>query len=255
MLKSDSSRRRASSLLVAGTCVLSLAALLPVAALRAPAQQTGGMTGVVHDASGATVPKARVTVQLNRSDRKEFAVTGETGQFSLRPLPAGAYTVTVTKPGFALLRLDGIAVKPGESTEVHAVLNIGQIVESMEVRGDRPSLATPASPPPPAVSDAPGQQRIRVGGTVQQAKLDHIARPSYPPDCKAEGVEGTVVLRAVIGIDGSVLNLQQVNELVDKRLVAAATEAVKQWRYQPTILNGQPVEVITEIQVNFTLAN
>ncbi len=64
-----------------------------------------------------------------------------------------------------------------------------------------------------------------------------------------------MVLRAVIGTDGSVLNLQQVNELVDKRLVAAATEAVKQWRYKPTFLNGQPVEVITEVQVNFVLAN
>ena len=85
--------------------------------------------------------------------------------------------------------------------------------------------------------------------------MDYMARPSYPLDCKAEGVEGTVVLRAVIGTDGSVLNLQQVNELVDKRLVAAATEAVKQWRYQPTFLNGQPVEVITEVQVNFVLAN
>ena len=85
--------------------------------------------------------------------------------------------------------------------------------------------------------------------------MDYMAPPSYPPDCKAEGVEGTVALRAVIGTDGTVLNLQQVNELVDKRLVEAATEAVKRWRYKPTLLNGQPVEVITEIQVNFALAN
>ena len=49
------------------------------------------------------------------------------------------------------------------------------------------------------------------------------------------------------------LNLQPINELVDRRLVEAATEAVRQWRYQPTLLNGQPVEIITEIQVNFTL--
>jgi periplasmic protein TonB len=83
----------------------------------------------------------------------------------------------------------------------------------------------------------------------------NVVKPVYPPDCKAEGVEGTVLLRAVIGVEGNILNLQQVNQLVDQRLAAAATEAVLQWRYQPTWLNGTPVEVITEIQVNFALAN
>ena len=76
----------------------------------------------------------------------------------------------------------------------------------------------------------------------------------YPPDCKAEGIEGTVALRAAIGRDGSVLNLERINELVDARLVQAAMDAVKQWRYQPTLLNGQPVEVLTDIEVNFKLS-
>lgn len=58
----------------------------------------------------------------------------------------------------------------------------------------------------------------------------------------------------MIGRDGSVLDLQQVNQLVDPRLVAAAKDAVLQWRYQPTLLNGQPVEIVTEIQINFSLA-
>lgn len=80
-----------------------------------------------------------------------------------------------------------------------------------------------------------------------------MARPAYPPDCKAEGVEGTVALRATIGRDGGMLNLERINELVDARLAQAAMDAVRQWRYQPTLLNGQPVEVLTEVEVNFTL--
>jgi TonB family protein len=251
MLKPGSNRRKATPLLVVGTCALSLMALLPLAALRAPAQQAGGggITGVVIDASGATVPKARVTVMWRSSDRREFVLSGPAGQFTLQPVPEGNYTVTVAKPGFALLRLEGIVIRPGELVTVKTVLNLGQVRETMEIRGERPLGA--AQPPMPGAS---GPQRIPVGGSVQVSKLVRMARPAYPPDCKAEGVEGTVLLRAVIGTSGNVLNLQPINELVDKRLVEAATQAVNQWVYQPTLLNGDPVEIVTEIEVNFVLA-
>jgi protein TonB len=104
---------------------------------------------------------------------------------------------------------------------------------------------------PTATDIAP--TRIRVGGNVQQTKLESQIRPTYPPACKAEGVEGTVMLRAVISKEGTPLNLEPVNRLIDQRLVDASVEAVRQWRYKPTLLNGQPVEVVTEIQVNFVL--
>jgi TonB family protein len=236
--------------------MLSLMALLPLAALRAPAQQFGvsGITGVVIDASGATVPKARVTVVWQGSDRREFVVSGPAGQFTLQPVPEGNYTVTVAAPGFALLRLEGIVIRPGELVTVKPVLNLGQVKETMEVRGERPLGATQPQAPQPPTFGASGAQRIPVGGSVQGAKLVRMARPVYPPDCKAEGVEGTVLLRAVIGKDGNVLNLQPINELVDKRLVEGATQAVSQWIYQPTLLNGVPVEIVTEVEVNFVLA-
>ena len=89
---------------------------------------------------------------------------------------------------------------------------------------------------------------------MQATKLLASTRPVYPPDCKIAGVEGTVLLRAVISKDGSLLNLEAVNRLVDERLMTAAMDAVRTWRYQPTLLNGEPVEVVTEIQVNFRLA-
>ncbi len=247
LLKSGLSRRRATPVLVAGVSLLSLMVLLPLAALRAPAQQTGGMFGVVRDASGATVPNARVTVALQKTDRREFAVTGGIGEFSIQPLPEGAYNVTVAKPGFALLRLDGIVIAAGRMVEIQPVLNVGQVSESMEVRAQR------TSPPPPPTATTP--QRVSVGGSVQATKIAQMVRPSYPPDCKGEGVQGMVLLRGVIGRDGSVLDLQRINQLVDQRLADAAMEAVRQWRYEPTLLNGKPVEVITEIQVNFVLSN
>jgi hypothetical protein len=246
LLNAGLSRRRATVQMVAGVSLTLCLILVPLAAFQATPQGGSAIAGVVRDASGATVPKARVTVLLTGSERKEFVLAGEGGQFLFQPLPEGTYSVTVEKPGFARLRLDGIVVKGGGVAQVQPVLNVGQVSETVDIRAERPS-AEPTAPGEP--------QRLKTGGRVQASKLVNVVKPVYPPDCKAEGVEGTVLLRAVIGIEGNILNLQQVNQLVDQRLAAAATEAVLQWRYQPTWLNGTPVEVITEIQVNFALAN
>lgn len=273
MLKSGSSRRKATPLVVAGACLLSLIVLLPLAALQAPAQQTGGIVGVVRDGSGAIVPRAKVTVALTGTDRKEYATTDATGRFTLKPVPDGAYSVTVAASGFALYKLEGIEVKGGAPADLQVVLNIGATREALTISGGnagapRGGLApgaglppipplpgfTPPPPPPAAPGPPPIPQRILVGGNVQQARMITKVSPAYPLDCKAEGIEGTVALRATIGHDGGVLNLERINELVDTRLAQAAMDAVRQWRYQPTLLNGQPVEVITEIEVNFTLA-
>lgn len=95
--------------------------------------------------------------------------------------------------------------------------------------------------------------RIKVGGNVQSAMIIRRAVPVYPPEAKAARVQGEVHLAVVIGTDGTV---QQVIVLDGPaELVTAATDAVKQWVYKPTLLNGNPVQVETSITVNFTLAN
>ncbi len=271
MLKSGSSRRKATPLVVTGACLVSLIILLPLAALRAPAQQAGAIAGTVLDGSGAVVPGARVTVLLTGTDRKEFTSTNATGRFTLRPVPDGTYGVTVAASGFALYKLEGIQVKGGAPADIQVVLNIGTMAQALTVAGENtgaprgvvggvPGGMQPPVPPvpgvaPAAVSAPPAMpQRIRVGGNLQQARMVEMAKPVYPPDCKADGIEGTVALRATIGRDGGVLNLERINELVDARLAQAAMDAVRQWRYQPTLLNGHPGEVGTDIEVNFTLA-
>lgn len=95
--------------------------------------------------------------------------------------------------------------------------------------------------------------RIKIGGDAQASKLVNKVTPLYPADCKAERVEGIVLLDAVIGKEGSVMSLNPVNQLVDLRLRDAALNAVRLWQYKPTLLNGNPVEVTTQIEVNFTL--
>ena len=110
-----------------------------------------------------------------------------------------------------------------------------------------------APPPPPAPEAAPlPSGAIRVGGNVQSQKLINHVTPVYPAVAKNARVQGTVTLVAEIGADGSMQRLQVLNA-GSPLLVQAAMDAVRQWTYQPTLLNGNPVPVVTTIDVNFTL--
>ena len=112
-----------------------------------------------------------------------------------------------------------------------------------------------AAPPPPPVKEAPKPvtpKSIRVGGNVQAAKLIRQPKPTYPPLAKQARIQGTVRFNAVIGKDGTIQNLTLVSG--HPLLIPSAQEAVRQWVYQPTTLNGEPVEVVTTIDVNYTLS-
>ncbi|MGA8222385.1 MAG: energy transducer TonB [Candidatus Acidiferrales bacterium] len=102
-------------------------------------------------------------------------------------------------------------------------------------------------PPPPKAAPS----RIRVGGNVQAASLVHQMMPVYPPIAKTAHISGTVILHAIIGKDGTVQNLEYVSG--PPLLMKSAMDAVRQWRYKPTMLNGDPVEVDTTISVVFSL--
>jgi periplasmic protein TonB len=108
-----------------------------------------------------------------------------------------------------------------------------------------PGTGTPP-PPRPKV-----QRPIPVGGQVEAAKLIYGPKPLYPAIAKMARIQGTVRLRAVIAKDGTIRDLSLISG--SPMLVQAAEQAVSQWRYEPTLLNGVPVEVITEIDVDFTL--
>jgi protein TonB len=105
--------------------------------------------------------------------------------------------------------------------------------------------------PPPPPKEAP--KRIRVGGNVQQARLIARPTPAYPPLARQARIQGTVRLQAIIAKDGTVSQLEVLSG--HPLLVQSALDAVRQWRYQPTLLNGEPVEVVTTIDVVFTLSS
>jgi len=113
-------------------------------------------------------------------------------------------------------------------------------------------LGSVISSTPTAVPKAATPQRVRVSQGVSQGLLIHQVKPTYPPLARQARIQGTVVLQAVIGKDGNIQGLKVVSG--HPMLAPAALEAVKQWKYKPYYLNGEPVEVDTTINVNFTLA-
>ncbi len=116
---------------------------------------------------------------------------------------------------------------------------IGGIISSSSSLAAVPRLSQPA----------PAVQRVRVSQGVTKGLLIYRVEPAYPPLAKQARIQGVVVMTALIDKGGNVQNLQVVSG--HPLLAPAAIEAVKQWRYKPFLLNGQPVEVETTVTVNF----
>ena len=180
------------------------------------------------------------------------------------PPPPAAAIVKVVKPVARLIQAGKMmapTVIPKKVTiikEAELPPDVGAVGVSGGVAGGIPGGSTGgvlggiiggvgAGAPPPKATP----QRIRVGGQVQQANLINKVVPSYPPIAKSARIQGTVILHAVIAKDGTVQELTYVSG--PTLLVQSAMEAVRQWRYRPTLLNGEPVEVETTISVIFSL--
>lgn len=149
------------------------------------------------------------------------------------------------RPAAAIVDEPGAFLLAVGSGEVQADTSLG--VGSL---GTLPPPVTETKPPvPPPAETTP--KRITVGGSVQAARLIRQVTPVYPPLAKSARISGTVRLEAVIGPDGNVEQLRAVSG--HPLLTPAALNAVREWRYQPTLLNGRAVEVATVIDVNFVL--
>ena len=107
----------------------------------------------------------------------------------------------------------------------------------------------PEAPPPPP--PPPPTQPVRVGGNIKQPTKTKDVRPVYPPIAQSARVQGVVIIEATIGPDGAVRDARVLRSI--PLLDAAALDAVKQWVFTPTLLNGVPVPVIMTVTVQFTL--
>jgi TonB family protein len=253
--------------------IVSAALVITMASvITAPAQTSSAkVSGVVNDPAGARVPSAEIT--LSKGAALETVRAGADGSFEFSGIPDGTYSLSVTSPGFKRLEIPDVMAKTSAAAFLNLTLEVGTIAERITItaRGEpreqppipstaleqanslasrTTSFADVVTEPPPV---AAGPRRIPVGGNVRPPKLIDNPAPAYPPHLVAQGVEGTVILEAVIGTEGQVLSVRPKNSQVHPDLIQAAAESLKRWRYEPTLLNGRPVEVITIVTSNFRL--
>jgi TonB family protein len=244
----DRGRNRAplSRRLVLTVAALVCALVLPVATLTTHAQPAGrgALAGIVTDPSGARVPGSMITAKNLDGSNQETTKATAAGEYTFGSIPPGRYEIEVKAAGFAIAKVE-IVVTAGTAARADAHLAIGSVSENVTVKDTR------TTPPPAMPQSARPAERIPIGGNVQAAKLIRRTPPVYPAGMKAQGVTGIVVIQAVISKTGDVLNPLVVNTDVNPGLAQAALDAVKQWIYQPALLNGQPVEVITTVTISF----
>lgn len=217
-----------------------------------PAQQApapagwGSVAGVVQDPSGARIPNAAITIRSDDGSVEQQTTTDSVGSYQVNSLPAGQYTVRVTARGFKVFSRTSLQLQANQTSTVNLNLAIGNVTEAMSV-----TAARPASTPAPAVIAQPSSARIRVGGMVQPAMLIFRVAPVYPDDLKSQGISGTVQLAAIIDKQGNLAGIHSLGGPTG--LIKPAMDAVAQWHYQPSLLNGEPVAVETVIDITFEL--
>lgn len=226
----------------------ALCLLFPLATLHLTAQNLSGkVVGTIHDPSGAGVANATIIMTNQEAKTIDMTTTDREGNFSFKSLPSGEYELKAMKPGFQVYRLPQVSLTSGSDFSQNISLEIGTIMEEVQVvpAGTRQSLP---------VGSAGKPSRLRLGGDLEASHRITKVQPVYPESAKSAGISGTVILHAVISTDGKPLSLRVMNSQIDPDLARSAVEAVSQWRYTPTLLNGEPIEVDTTITVNYSLA-
>jgi periplasmic protein TonB len=140
---------------------------------------------------------------------------------------------------------------PPATPDNHAIGAIDMVGSPSAGFGDGVNIGRDVSPPPPPPAPAPPQKPVRPGGDIREpVKVKHVP-PVYPQIAVNARISGRVVIDAVIGVDGVVRDARILSGV--PLLNQAALDAVKQWRYTPTMLNNVPVQVIMTVTVQFNL--
>lgn len=199
------------------------------------------LTGTVYDVTGAVLPGVALTLDDGTSPQLT-ATTDRDGRFNFGSVAAGRYQVGSKLPGFMSLAQD-LRLESARQWDVSLTIPVGSIQEMITVTDQRPSSA------PGRVERAP----VRIGGNIKPPRKLVDVRPIYPQAMRDAGLDGVVSLTALIDVAGRVVSVRVIGSPAHPDLGQAAAEAVRQWQFSPTLLNGEAVEVLMNVQVAFKL--
>jgi TonB family protein len=228
------------------TIALLLALTLPTAAFRTAQGSPASLTGSVYDSTGAVVPGVTLTLQ-NAKEESQQATTRADGRFDFPQIAPGKYVLSATLPGFRALKQE-FELKNSRDWDRAITLQVGEVQETISVRERRVSGPVGSSQP-----QMP--QPLRVGGNIRVPTKTLDVKPIYPKSMRDAGREGVVPIEALIGADGSVTSVRVLTAQVHPDFAIAAADAVRQWKFTPTLLNGAPVEVVMKVSVEFRLSD
>jgi len=246
MLNPRLDRRPLSRPAAAAMAALLFAIALPTAALRAGQQPPATLSGSIYDATGGVLPGVELTLE-DANQVKSRASTDASGHFAFPNVPAGQWVLDASLPGFRSLRHE-FKLQDARDWDRAITLQVGELSETITVKESR--LAAPATGPKPRAPEP-----VRVGGNIRVPRKVQDVRPIYPASMRAAGREGVVPIEAVIGRDGTVSMVRVLSAQVHPDFAIAAVDAVRQWRFSPTLLNGAPVEVVMTVSVTFNLSD
>ena len=247
MLNPSLDRRIPSGRTLAALAAVLLAVALPVAALRAGPPPPMPLLGTIYDATGAVIPGAQVAL-IDATETKWTATSKANGRFELPPVGAGKYVLDVTLAGFRALRQEFVLTEPRD-WERAVTMQIGVLSETVHISASRAIL------PKQLKASSSDSERVRVGGNIRVPKKEVHVAPVYPPAMIAAGLSGVVPVEAIIGVDGTVSSVRVLSAQVHPDFAMAAIDAVRQWRFTPTLLNKVPVEVAMTVTLRFDLAD
>ncbi|HEY2431489.1 MAG TPA: M56 family metallopeptidase [Vicinamibacterales bacterium] len=243
MLNSHLDRRPLSrrTAVAYGTALVAVACV--VAVLHAAQAPPAALSGSVYDPSGGVLPGVALTLSAPQGPGVQ-ATTDGAGHFAFPGIPAGHYSLSAAVPGFHNLHED-FDLTTASDWDRAVTLPVGTVRETIHVS------ATRTPPAAAAVGPAP----IRVGGNLRAPMKVRDVKPVYPESMRAAGREADVQIEATIAPDGSVSAVHVVSTQTHPDFASAAIDAVRQWRFSPTLLNGKPIEVVMTVTVSFGLSD
>jgi TonB family protein len=226
--------------------LLLLAVTVPTAAFRAAQTSPATLTGSVYDPTGAVMPGVALALE-NAQEEKQQATSRADGRFDFPQIAPGKYVLSASLPGFRTLRQE-FELKTARDWDRAITLQVGELRESISVSERR--ITGPVGPSQPQLP-----KPLRVGGNIRVPMKTVDVHPIYPKTMREAGREGVVPIEAIIGLDGSVASVRVLSAEVHPDFAIAAADAVRQWKFTPTLLNGAPVEVVMNVSVQFRLSD